>query len=139
MKVTLDNDFINSTFGKDANVVLEQKGKIIYPHNGVFTIEFTDLEVNICVATAGYAQNKPENIKAYTGIETVMGIDNIEQTNNSGSILENKQVTYTLHDVQGKLLKRIQSFEVPQSMPKGVYFLRTNAPGFTPLTRKVVH
>lgn len=139
MKVTLDNDFINSTFGKDANVVLEQKGKIIYPHNGVFTIEFTDLEVNICVATAGYAQNKPENIPAYTSIETVMGIDNIEQTNNSGSILENKQVTYTLHDVQGKLLKRIQSFEVPENMPKGVYFLRANAPGFTPLTRKVVH
>lgn len=139
MKVTLSKEFIASTFGNNASVVLEQKGRIIYPVNGVYTIEFTDLELNIrAISPASPMLNSPECNGDFPHLEAYMGIENNLQSGAARNF-EGMQVTYTLLDAKGKRLGKANGFQDPANMPKGVYIIRADIPGHAPLTKKVIH
>lgn len=134
MKVNLNKDFIEENLGHSAYVVLEQNGKEIYPdETGAFTIEFTDLEVTIRKKTP-----KPQYMPGFIGgkQETTNGIHSFDFYER---VPQNGSTTYTLYDMKGKNLGKVNDFEVPSSMPKGVYMVRAVIPGAAPVTKKLRH
>lgn len=124
MKVKLSQEFVEESFGQDACVVLEQDGKTIYPdENGVFILEFTSLKATIR-KTAPKA-----NMKPYSALSIKKTVGHAPRGYDS----------YTLLDAKGNHLGKTNGFQVPANMPKGIYFIRAEAPGYAPLMKKVIH
>ena len=44
---------------------------------------------------------------------------------------------YTLFDLKGHMLGKVDGFKVPQSYPKGIYLIRAEAKGKPTVTKKV--
>lgn len=124
MKVKLSQEFVEESFGQDACIVLEQDGKTIYPdENGVFILEFTSLKATI-QKTAPKA-----NMKPYSALSIKKTVSHAPRGYDS----------YTLLDAKGNHLGKTNGFQVPANMPKGIYFIRAEAPGYAPLMKKVIH
>ena len=95
-------------------VTIEQDGKIITPENdGSYIIEF--MSKSLILRNAGeislpIAAKIKQNKKAYK---------------------------FTLFDLKGKPLGKVNDFAVPESYPKGMYIIRAVAEGMPTVTKKI--
>jgi len=127
MKVKLNDEFLKP------NVVLEQSGKVIWPDSeGVYSIEFNELSLTIRQATAEETTNK-ENSEE-TGIAPTVSGQGL-----MAKLVADKRSIYTLFDMNGNSLGTANGFEVPASMPKGMYIIRGTNPDLPSLTLQIRH
>ena len=95
-------------------VTIEQDGKIITPENdGTYIIEF--MSKSLILRNAG---------------EISLPI--------TAKIKQNKKAyRFTLFDLKGKPLGKVNDFVVPESYPKGMYIIRAVAEGMPTVTKKI--
>ena len=95
-----------------SKTTIEQNGKTITPESdGSFIIEFMTKSLTMR-NTGTISLPKPQqSIKAYT--------------------------RFTIFDLHGKRLGITNSFAIPETYPKGIYFIRAEAKGLMPLTKKI--
>ncbi|SIO29002.1 polysaccharide deacetylase family protein [Fibrobacter sp. UWB11] len=108
LRVRIDTTRVSS------KTIIEQDGKVLTPESdGSYIIEF--MSKSLILKNTGEV-SIPKAIKA----------------------TQNKQAyKYTLFDIKGHKLEKINDFAVPERYPKGVYFIRAEANGMPTITRKV--
>ncbi len=117
LKVKLSEDFLKDiTLKQDEKIVLVQNGKEIQAdENNVYTIEFCELNATIQVKSAG-SQTISKQIQ--------------------NSLLRNNATAqYTVYDLKGKLLGTTNNFEIPESMPQGIYIIRSANTQMSPVIK----
>jgi len=108
LKVKLNDDFRSEAFGDIAirangtvpNVILEQNGKAIWPDsNGIYPIEFTNLELIIRLETEEDLKQKPSNEESNqpsTDDQKAPAKDDSQDTTSTESILKAKAFNQAL-------------------------------------------
>lgn len=128
MKVTLNESFKAKTFGINTHLILEQNGKIIYPDdNGIYTIEFTEQKVTI---------RKANTAKIFK-IAKLKENTSTSKSTHSPNGASNSLTTYTIFDLKGNKLGTTKTFEVPYSMPKGIYLIQEKTPGHSAVIKRI--
>ncbi len=107
LRVALDTSRV------DSKAVIMQDGKVLTPESdGHYIIEFMSKSLTIKTSKEiGLPPKIKRNAKDYT--------------------------KFTIFDLKGKKLGDANGFKVPESYPKGIYFIRAEAKGLTPLTKKI--
>lgn len=141
MKVKLNNEFLAEAFGDIAiradgtvpQVILEQDGKAIFPDaEGIFNIEFNALSLTIRLASA---EEESGNITSNDSTTAIY--PTISKAGLMTKFTSDNRSIYTLFDLNGNSLGRVNGFEIPVSVPKGMYIIRGENPNMQPLTVKV--
>lgn len=148
LKVKLNSEFQADAFGDMAiradgtapSIVLEQNGKVIWPDaNGIYTIEFTELSLNIRVEKSEDSAEKPASSSSVdAAISSSSETSAIHARDLAQELVGNSSATYTIFDMNGNRLGSAEGFKVPESLPRGAYIIRGEAPGLAPITKKII-
>jgi len=139
LKVTLNNSFLKEKGLEKANIVLVQDGNVIKPdENGAFTIEFAALSLKIQKGSAIEPVSSSSSSSVDAAISSSSETSAIHARDLAQELAGNRSATYTVFDMNGNRLGTAEGFKIPESLPRGIYIVRGEAPGLTPISKKII-